>query len=101
MSYLAIAKAAESRMRMERDPRAVLADLYRKYWNTPETEPMTAFVSLHREIDILERQVGVDESWRTLEAEARAWYQEKGTCPFCGKDELHLSGRERERRANP
>lgn len=83
MSYLAIAKAAESRIRAERDPGAVLADLYRKYWNTPETEPMATFVSLHREIDILERQVGADTAWRTLEATARAWYQEKGACPFC------------------
>lgn len=70
-----------------------LVDLYRRYWNTHGTEPMATFVSLHREIDILERQVGADAAWRTLEAEARRWYQEKGTCPFCGKDELHLSGR--------
>lgn len=60
-----------------------LVELYTQYWNTPETEPMATFVSLHREIDILERQVGVDTAWRILEAAARAWYQEKGACPFC------------------
>lgn len=91
MSYLALAKAAESRMRMERDPGAVLADLYRKYWNTPETEPMATFQSLHREIDILERQVGAEASWRILEAAARAWYEEHRICPFCRTPEqLHL-----------
>lgn len=93
MSYLAIARAAEARLKAERDPEAVLEDLYHKYWTTPESEPMETFVSLHREIDLLERQVGVEGAWRTLEASARAWYQEKGTCPFCGKDELHVSGR--------
>lgn len=83
MSYLAIAKAAESRMRMERDPGVVLADLYRTYWSTPETESMTTFLSLHREIGILERQVGEDTAWRTLEAAARRWYQETGAWPPC------------------
>ncbi len=70
-----------------------LADLYRKYWSTPETDPLETFTGLHREIDTLERQVGVEGAWRTLEASARAWYEEHRTCPFCGKDELHLSGR--------
>lgn len=28
---------------------STLADLYRRYWETPETEPMATFVSLHRE----------------------------------------------------
>lgn len=62
---------------------AALADLYRTYWSTPETEPMTTFLSLHREIDLIERQVGADTAWQILEAAARAWYQEKGACPFC------------------
>lgn len=94
MSYLAIAKAAEARLKAERDPEAILADAYRQYWTLSATkEPMATFVSLHREIDLIEQQVGADAAWRTLEEAARAWYQEKGTCPFCGKTELHLSGR--------
>lgn len=89
-----MARAFEAKLKTERfRPDLALSQAYRKYWNTPETEPMATFVSLHREIDILERQVGVEGAWRTLEESARNWYQEKGTCPFCGKDELHLSGR--------
>lgn len=92
MSYLSIAKAAESRMRMERDPEMVLAEAYRRYWNTPETEPMATFVSLHREIDLLENQVGVETAWQVLVAAARTWYQEHRTCPFCKHpDVLHLA----------
>lgn len=69
-----------------------LADLYRRYWNTPEDATIEIFRALHREIDILERQVGADTAWRTLEAAARAWYQEKGTCPFCKlSGVLHLA----------
>lgn len=83
MSYLAIAKAAESRMRMERDPGGVLADLYRRWWSTPETEPMTIFLSLSQEIGILERQVGEDMAWRILEEAAKAWHQETGVWPYC------------------
>lgn len=64
-------------------PGRTLAELYTQYWNTPESVSMTTFLSLHREIDIVERQVGVTVAWRTLEAAARAWYQEKGVCPFC------------------
>ncbi|WP_337288619.1 hypothetical protein [Candidatus Methylomirabilis sp.] len=71
-----------------------LADAYRRYWTLSETEePMATFQSLHRDIDTLERQVGPEVSWRILEAAARRWYQEKARCPFCGGDELHLSGR--------
>lgn len=92
MSYLAIAKAAESRMRMERDPEAVLADLYRTYWNTPETEPIATFLSLHREIEIVERQVGEETALQTFQAEARRWYEQNGACPKCGKPGvLHLT----------
>lgn len=83
MSYLAIARAAESRMRMERDPGAVLTEAYRKYWSLPESDPMETFKALHREIDILERQVEVEVAWRTLEEAARAWYEEHRACPFC------------------
>lgn len=72
---------------------ATLADLYRCYWNTPETDPIETFRSLHREIDRLEKQLGADTAWRTLEDAARTWYNEHRTCPFCGEDELHLSGR--------
>lgn len=93
MSYLAIARAAESRMKAERDPGAILAEAYKRYWNTPETVPMETFQALHREIDLIEKQVGVEVAWHTLEASARSWYKAKGTCPFCGKNELHLSGR--------
>lgn len=64
-------------------PDRTLAAAYRQYWSLPESEPMTAFQSLHREIDILERQVGADTAWRTLEEAAKTWYQETGACPFC------------------
>lgn len=64
-------------------PDRTLADAYRRYWDVSESEPTTTFQSLYREIDIVERQVGADTAWRTLEEAARAWYQEKGTCPFC------------------
>lgn len=80
-------------MRMEREPGKVLADLYRQYWSLPEETPLETFEGLHKQIDITEAQVGVDTAWHTLEASARAWYEQKGTCPFCGKDELHLDGR--------
>lgn len=83
MSYLAIAKAAEARLKAERDPEAVLTDLYRKYWNTPETEPIQRFQALHRDIDILERQIGAETTWRILEAAARRWHQETGVWPPC------------------
>lgn len=83
MSYLAIAKAAEARMKMEREPRAVLAEAYKKYWSTPESEPIERFQALHQEIDLIETKVGVEVAWRTLEAEARAWYEEHRACPFC------------------
>ncbi|MBI2882643.1 MAG: hypothetical protein HYY11_01845 [Candidatus Methylomirabilis oxyfera] len=74
-------------------PGRTLADLYRKYWSKPETDPLETFKALHREIDHLEQHVGADTAWRTLEEAAKRWYQEKARCPFCGKDELHLSGR--------
>lgn len=83
MSYLAIAKAAEARLRAERDPQAVLADLYRRYWELPDSESMTTFLSLSHEIGILERQVGEDMAWRILEAAARRWHQETGVWPPC------------------
>lgn len=72
---------------------ATLAEAYRRYWELPETEPIEPFQSLHREIDLLEKQVGPEVAWHTLEEAARRWYQKKGRCPFCGGDELHLSGR--------
>jgi len=91
LSYLALAKQVEARLEEERSqpdtgPEGVspaLAAAYRRYWTTPESEPIETFQSLHREIDILERQVGVTVAWQTLEAAARRWYQEKGACPFC------------------
>lgn len=74
-------------------PDRTLAEAYRRYWSTPETEPIETFRSLHREIDILERQVGAEAAWRTLEAAARAWYEEHRACPFCKHpDVLHLEG---------
>jgi hypothetical protein len=78
-----MARAFETKRKAERDPGAVLAEAYRRYWSIPETEPMTVFVSLHREIDIMEQQVGADTAWHTLEAAARAWYEEHRACPFC------------------
>lgn len=70
---------------------AALASLYTAYWNTPETEPTTTFVSLHREIDQLEKHVGVETAWKILEASARRWYEEHRACPFCGlSGSLHL-----------
>lgn len=54
---------------------------------------MTAFQSLHREIDTLERQVGADTAWRTLCETATALHAERGVCPFCReRGELHRSG---------
>lgn len=68
-----------------------LAEAYRAYWGLPETEPMETFVSLSREIDLIEKQVGEETAWRTLEAAARTWYQEHRACPFCKHpDVLHL-----------
>lgn len=68
-----------------------LAEAYCRYWNTPETEPMATFVSLHREIDLIEKQVGAEVAWRTLEAAARRWYEEHRACPFCKHpDVLHF-----------
>lgn len=70
---------------------AALADLYRKYWNTPETEPIETFRSLHREIDLIEKQVGADAAWRILETAAKGWYQKHRVCPFCKHPNvLHL-----------
>jgi hypothetical protein len=71
---------------------AALADLYRRYWSLPKSEPMATFLSLHREIDLLERQVDVETAWRTLEEAARAWYLEQSACPFCKRPGvLHLA----------
>lgn len=39
---------------------SALADLYTLYWETPESVTMETFQALHREVDILERQVGAD-----------------------------------------
>lgn len=91
MSYLAIARAAESRMKMERGGGAVLAGMYRQYRSLPESDPMETFKALHQEIDRVEKRVGVDTAWRTLEEAARAWYEEYRACPFCKHpDVLHL-----------
>lgn len=64
---------------------ATLAELYAQYWNTPETEPMATFVSLHREIEIVERQVGEETALQAFQAAARRWYEQNGACPSCGK----------------
>jgi hypothetical protein len=94
LSYLAIARAFETRLKAERDPEAVLDGLYRRYWNTPEDASMETFKALHREIDTLERQVGAEAAWRTLEVAARAWHSESGVCPFCRmRGELHCEGK--------
>lgn len=86
MSYLAIAKAVEARLKSERDPGAVLTDLYRRYWTLSETEePMATFRSLHREIDIVERQVGEETALQTFQVAAQRWYEQNGECPKCGK----------------
>lgn len=78
-------------LKEERDPGAVLAEAYRRYWNTPETAAIETFQAIHREIDLLERLVGIDEAWRTLEEAARAWHGRTGHCPFCRKrGELHF-----------
>ena len=83
VSYLAIAKAAESRMRLERDPGAVLADLYRKYWTTPDKAPMETFTAIHAEIGILEAALDPCKVIDILEAEARRFHSETGICPHC------------------
>jgi hypothetical protein len=83
VSYLAIAKAAESRMRMERAPGAVLADLYRKYWTVPESEPMATFTAIHAEIATLEAQLDPCKVIDILEMEAKRFHRETGLCPHC------------------
>jgi len=83
LSYLAIARAAESRMRMARDPGAALADLYRKYWTTPESESVATFTALLEEIATLEGQFDPGEAIVLLEAAAKRFHQETGVCPFC------------------
>ena len=85
MSYLAIAKAAESRMRLERDPGAVLADLYRQFWTTPDKAPMETFTAIHAEIGNLEAALDPCKVIDLLEAEAQSFHRETGICPFCGK----------------
>ena len=93
MSYLAIARAAESRMRMERDPGKVLAELYRKYWTTPESERMETFTAILAEIGPLEGRIDPCKVIEVLEAEAQRFHLEAGICPFCGKvGPLHHHG---------
>jgi hypothetical protein len=44
---------------------------------------MATFQAIHKEIDRLERQAGIDEAWAILETEARAWHQRTGNAPSC------------------
>jgi hypothetical protein len=83
LSYLAIAKAAESRMRMARDPGAVLADLYRQFWTTPDREPKETFTAILAEISILEAQLDPGKVIGILEAAAQMYHRETGLCPYC------------------
>lgn len=66
-------------------PDRTLADLYRRWWSTPETEPMETFTSMSREIGIVERQVGEATVLQAFQVAARRWYEQTGECPKCGK----------------
>lgn len=84
----------EARLKAGRDPEAVLADAYRRYWSTEESEPVEVFRTIHLQIDHLEKQVGEDGAWHILETEARVWHQKTGVCPFCRqRGELHFEGK--------
>lgn len=81
-------------LRLLQPSSSTLADAYRRFWTLPETEPLERFTAIHKEIDILERQAGIDEAWAILEHEARVWHQKAGICPFCRKrGELHFEGK--------
>ncbi len=89
-----MARAFETKRKAERSHPDALVDAYRRYWSTPETAAMETFQEIHREIDRLEQQVGIDESWCILETEAKAWHRDSGICPFCRKrGELHFEGK--------
>lgn len=102
MSYLAIVKAAEVRLRAEREHATTppvevveqsptLARAYQAYWNTPESESTETFQAAYADIEKLERMAPPVIAWRTLREAATAWHTETGVCPFCGEPgPLHL-----------
>ncbi|MBZ0160967.1 MAG: hypothetical protein K8G79_12685 [bacterium] len=72
-------------------PDRTLADAYRRYWNTPESEPMQTFQAAYAEIVRLEAQADPATAWRTLREAATVFHAESGVCPFCReRGELHL-----------
>jgi hypothetical protein len=94
LSYLAIAKAAEARLKAERDPGAEGIDLpqelgptlsgaYRRYWTLAESQPLEAFQAILTEIAAMESQGDPGQVIDILEAEARKFHGETGCCPHC------------------
>lgn len=84
MSYLAIAKAVEARLKAERSrPDLALATVYWRYWDTSETEPLTTFQAILAEIATLEARLDPGKVIDILESEAQRFHQETGRCPHC------------------
>lgn len=67
----------------ERDPRAVLAALYLRYWTTPETDPLETFQAIFAEITALETRLDPGKVIGILEAEAQKYHHATGRCPYC------------------
>lgn len=89
-----IVKHKAELLRLLQPSSSTLADAYRRYWSTPESADRETFQVINKEIDRLERQAGIDEAWRILETEARAWHQNTRVCPFCrNPGELHFEGK--------
>lgn len=60
-----------------------LARAYRKYWTTPESEPLETFTAILVEIGNLEAALDPAKAIATLEAAARRFHRETGLCPHC------------------
>lgn len=73
-------------------PGRTLAEVYRRYWNTPESATIETFQTAYKEIVKLEAQADPQAAWRSLREAATAWHRESGgVCPFCReRGELHL-----------
>lgn len=78
-----MARAFEAKRKAEWEYPDTLADLYRQYWSTHETEPLETFRAIVGEIAIVEAQLDPGQVIDILEAEARKFHGETGCCPHC------------------